>query len=88
MLQDYIQNLLKIKSLNKFFYENPMIKFLLVFVLTDLDAVFNGLYWSLYVKLQVQITGLIFIEKKVMWIKLGSDMHVSYSATNYSSDSF
>ena len=44
-----------------------MIKFLLVFLLlTDLDAVLNGLqvYWSLYVKLQVQITELIFIEKK------------------------
>ena len=32
-------------------------------LLTDLDAVFNGLHWSLYVKLQVQTTELIFIEK-------------------------
>ena len=32
-------------------------------LLTDLDAVFNGLYLSLYVKLQMQITELIFIEK-------------------------
>ena len=33
-------------------------------LLTDPDAVFNELYRSLYVKLQVESTELIFIEKK------------------------
>ena len=41
-------------------YDQIFISFLL---LTDLDVVFNGLYWSLFVKLQVQITELIVIEK-------------------------
>ena len=41
-------------------YDQIFISFLF---LTDLDAVFNGLYWSLYVKLQVQTTEIIFIEK-------------------------
>ena len=41
-------------------YDQIFISFLL---LTDLDAVFNGLYWSLYVKLQVQTAEVIFIEK-------------------------
>ena len=43
--------------------------------LTDLDAVCNGLYWPLYV--QVQKTELEFLLRKIMWINLASDMHVS-----------
>ena len=50
-------------------YDTIFISFLL---LTDLDAVFNGLYWSSYVKLQVQITELIFIGKNhfIYWNSL------------------
>ena len=50
-----------VNSLKDFLEES--FKLIIFLLLTDLDAVFNGLYGSLYVKLQVQITELIFIEK-------------------------